>query len=659
MDKAPDKYKVICVYAVLALSTIAVYWQVWHHEFINFDDNLYVYNNSHVKAGLKGEGLLWAFTKAHAYNWHPLTWISHMLDCQFYGLLPGAHHFTNVLFHTANALLLLLLLDRMTGGSFWSSAFVAALFALHPLHVESVAWLSERKDVLSTFFWILTTLAYVRYVEHTSPARYLTMLVLFAFGLMAKQMLVTLPFVLLLLDYWPLRRFTLGKHSSAGSQPRAAPVPIRLCILEKLPLLVLSAVAGVIVFRIQQGTLVMKSITEYSLPCRAGNALVAYAVYIGQMLWPRHLAILYPHPGNNLPLWQVAASALFLVAITAGVIWKIRQRPYLGVGWLWYLGTLLPVIGLVQVGLQARADRYTYIPLTGLFIIIAWAAPDLLARLPHRRVVLSLSATIILSVLGIVTWRQVGHWHDSITLYRHATVAVPNNSWAYLRLGQTLFAQGKADEAITNFARALQIEPDFLEPRCDLARALTDQDRLDEALVHYTKALQFKPDFAPAHSGMAEVLIQQGKPEQAAFHYRQALRTQPRNPTIHNGLGTALAMQGELDQAIIHFNNALQLKPDYHQAHANLGAALAQQRKFDDALAHLNEALRINPRSSKALTNIGVLFFEQGKVEEAIASFTSALQIEPNNPQARRYLAAALKHRDESPEPKDAANQQK
>jgi tetratricopeptide (TPR) repeat protein len=657
MGTKPNTYLKLFVYLGLALATLAVYWQVSHHEFINFDDNLYVYNNSHVKAGLKGEGLLWAFTKAHAYNWHPLTWISHMLDCQLYGLRPGAHHFTNVLFHTANALLLLLLLDRMTG-SFWSSAFVAALFALHPLHVESVAWLSERKDVLSAFFWILTTLAYVRYVEHTSPARYLTMLVLFAFGLMAKQMLVTLPFVLLLLDYWPLGRVTLGKRRPTNTQPRAAPVPIRLCILEKLPLLVLSVVAGVIVFRIQQGTLVMKSITQYSLPCRAGNALVAYAAYIANMLWPRHLAILYPHPGYNLPLWQVVASASLLVAITAAVIWKIRLRPYLGVGWLWYLGTLLPVIGLVQVGLQARADRYTYIPLTGLFVIIAWAAPDFLARLPYRKVILSLHATILLSVLGILTWYQVGHWRDSTTLYRHATVAVPNNSWAYLRLGQTLRGQGKADKAIANFTRALQIHPHFLEPRCDLARALADHGRLDEALIHYTKALQFKPDFAPAHSGMAEVRIQQRKPEQAAFHYRQALRTQSRNPTIHNGLGTALAMHGQLDQAIIHFNNALQLNPDYHQAHANLGAALAQQHKFNDALAHFNEALRINPRSSKALMNIGVLFFEQGKLEEAVASFTRALQIEPNNPQARRYLAAALKHRNESPEPKDATKQQ-
>jgi tetratricopeptide (TPR) repeat protein len=650
MDIKPNRYLKLFVYLVLALATLVVYWQVWRHEFINFDDNLYVYNNSQVKAGLKGEGLVWAFTTPHAYNWHPVTWISHMLDCQLYRLNPGAHHFTNVLFHTANALLLLLLLARITG-NFWSSVFVAALFALHPLHVESVAWLSERKDVLSTFFWMLTTLAYVRYVEHTSVMRYLTMLVLFAFGLMAKQMLVTLPFVLLLLDYWPLKRLTFEKHSSAHSGPGVASVGIRQCILEKLPLLLLSALAAVIVFRIQQSSVVMKSITEYSLLCRAGNALVAYTVYVGKMLWPRHLAIMYPHPGYNLPLWQVAASGSLLAAITAAAIWKIRARPYLAVGWLWYLGTLVPVIGLVQVGLQANADRYTYIPLIGIFIIIAWGVPDLLARLHYRRLILSLSATIFLLVLGLLTWRQVRHWRDSATLYRHAAAVVPNNRWAYHRLAQTLLSQGKADQAIANFTRALQIKPDYLEPRCQLARVLTDHGKLGEALQHYTRALQFNSGFGPAHSGMADVLIKQRKPEQAAFHYRQALRTQPDNAGLHNSLGMALAIQGQRDEAIIRFKKALQLNPDHHQAHANLGAALAEQGKFDDALLHLNEALRINPRSSKALTNIGVLFFQQGKVEEAVASFKRALQIEPNDAQARRYLTIALRQRDKSPRP--------
>lgn len=365
MRDSIKKYRTFYICLALVLATFAVYWQVHDHDFINFDDDLYIYDNSHVKSGLTQEGLVWAFTKAHAYNWHPLTWISHMLDCELYGLDPGGHHLTNVLFHTVNSILLFLLLNRMTK-SLWLSAFVAAAFAMHPQHVESVAWLSERKDVLSTFFWMLTMWAYANYVEKPSIKRYVIMFLLFALGLMAKQMLVTLPFVLLLFDYWPLRRLKLKEQSSLNSSWVVVSVSARRCILEKLPLLILSVLAAMIVYLIQQRAGIVKSVTDYSLFYRVANAIVSYVTYIGKMFWPTNLAIFYPHLRTDLSAWQIILATLLVVSITVTAIWSRRNHPYLAVGWLWYLGTLVPVIGLVQIGLQARADRYTYIPLIGL-----------------------------------------------------------------------------------------------------------------------------------------------------------------------------------------------------------------------------------------------------------------------------------------------------
>jgi hypothetical protein len=398
MDKTPEKYWVLCIYAALALSTFVVFWQVRHNEFISFDDDSYIFNNSQVKAGLTREGLIGAFTKIHVYNWHPLVLVSLMLDWQLFGSNAGGHHVTNLVFHIANTLLLFEVLRRMTH-TLWQSAFVAALFALHPLHVESVAWASERKDVLSTLFWILTMWAYVRYAERPNIVRYLLVILTFCLGLMAKQMLVTLPFVLLLLDYWPLGRLGIKKRSFRGSAPVA--VSVRRCILEKVPLLILSAIAAVTVYLALHYTGIVKSFVKYPLFYRIENAVVAYAVYIGKMFWPCHLAIFYPHPEGDLTIWQVTGAIFLLAIITIGVILKRKQCPYLIVGWLWYLGTLVPVIGLVQIGLHAYADRYTYMTLTGLFIIIAWGIPDIVRRLKYHKTILSLSAVVLLVVLGV------------------------------------------------------------------------------------------------------------------------------------------------------------------------------------------------------------------------------------------------------------------
>jgi len=675
MNKISNKYCIFLVCLALVLTTLTAFWQVRHHEFVTFDDDLYIYDNSYVKAGLTRQGLVWAFTKAHAYNWHPLTWLSHMLDCELYGLDAGGHHFTNVLFHIANAVLLFLFLNRLTG-RLWSSAFVAAAFALHPLHVESVAWASERKDVLSTLFWILTMWAYVRYAECPSVGRYLLVVLGIGLGLMAKQMLVTLPFVFLLLDYWPLGRLRFKGQSYSNCPRSVVPVSTSRCILEKVPLLVLSAAAAAMVYLVQERTGLVKSVMRYPLIFRIGNALVTYVAYIGRMFWPGRLAIFYPHLRGDLPFWYVVGALLLLVVITVLVLWKLRQRPYLALGWLWYVGTLVPVIGLVQVGLQASADRYTYVPLIGLFIIIAWGVPEILARLHYRKTILSLSSAVLLLVLGVITQRQVGHWHDNTTLYEHAVEVVENNWWAYDALGRAFAKQDKPEDAVKHFTRAIEIRPDYLQARCNLGSALVQQDKINEAIGHFTKVLQtrrdfvgahsnlgyallqqgrlaeaaahfmealrIKPDFVVAHQGMAQVLLQQGRGEEALSHYRRALRAEPLNPDIYDGLGAALAKQGKRNEAIIYFTKTLQLQPDHPKAHLNLGAALAEQGRLDEAMVHFTEALRINPRSSKAHKNIGITFFNQGRFEEAVAHFRVVVQIEPDLPGGHKNLADTL-----------------
>ena len=445
---------VVCLFLVIGI--LAVYWQVGNHEFVNYDDKDYITENQHVQAGLTLKSIAWAFTSTYASNWHPLTWLSHMLDCEIYGLNPRGHHFTNVFFHILNSILLFLIFKRMTG-AFWKSAFVAALFAIHPLHVESVAWAAERKDVLSTFFCMLTMGAYILYVENQGIKKYLLTVLLFTLGLMAKPMLITLPFVLLLLDYWPLGRF--NKRS-----------PALQLIWEKIPLFVLTAVSSIVTFLVQQKA--MSSLEVFPITARIFNALVSYLSYIVKMIWPFHLAIFYPYPGMP-PVWQIAGACLLLVFISCIAIRTVRRYPYFAVGWLWYLGTLVPVIGLVQVGLQSMADRYTYIPLTGIFIIIAWGIPDLIAKWRYKKIGLFITTTTLISILMICTWSQVGCWRNSITLFSHAINVTENNSVAHNNLGSAFADQGKASETIKHYAEALRIDPMYADAHYNLGNAFT------------------------------------------------------------------------------------------------------------------------------------------------------------------------------------------
>ena len=493
MKRAPEKFLFLSICLGLALVTFASYWQVWNNSFIDFDDPLYVTDNRNIQSGFTIESFKWAFTTNQAYNWHPLTWFSLMLDYRLFGLNPAGYHLTNLGFHIANTLLLFYVLYLMTN-ALWSSVFVAALFALHPLHVESVAWISERKDVLSTFFWLLTMWFYVRYVKRPSFASYMPVFITLSLGLMAKQMLVTLPFVLLLMDFWPLNRFLNSKFSILNS------------IIEKIPLMCLSLIASLIVLYVQSQATLVRGMHQFPVGFRIENVLLAYVGYIGKLFYPLNLGILYPYPLTNPPVWQVATAGLLLLCISIAVFRFSHNRRWLIVGWLWYLGTLIPVIGLVQVGLQSMADRYTYIPLTGLFIIISWGVAELAQKLKCKPAVLAATAIVVLIFLSILTYRQVSFWKDSITLFEHTVSVTKNNDILHYNLGRLYLQKGVPDKAIEHWSEAVRIKPDQPTIHKNLAALLAQNGRLDEAIDHYRQALIYKPDDTQARENLQKLL---------------------------------------------------------------------------------------------------------------------------------------------------------
>lgn len=590
----------VLVWLFLIIATLTVYWQVLSHEFVNYDDPSYVSKNPHVQTGLTLEGIAWSFTSTRAGNWHPLTWLSHILDIEFYGLNPGGHHFTNVLFHIANTLLLFLIFRRMTG-DLWRSAFVAALFALHPLHVESVAWVAERKDVLSTFFWMLTMWSYVRYVERPGGIRYLVVLLFFVLGLMAKPMLVTLPFVLLLLDYWPLCRFQFGQSVNGGSKQKRA-LALRV-VWEKVPFFALAAASSVVTFLVQQSGGAVGSFAAYPLDVRIANALISYVSYIGKLIWPYNLAVLYPHP-RMVSGWMAAGACFLLISISLLVIRALKRNPWVAVGWVWFIGTLVPVIGLVQIGSQAMADRYTYVPLIGMSIIIAWGVPELVSRCAHRKAVLAAITAIFLSALMVATWCQVRYWANSITLFRRALEVTSNNYVAHSNLGIALFFRGKLDEATVHFHKALQINPSFFNAHTNLGIVLANRGKMAEAVSQFSKALQINPNSDEAHNNLGVALERRGKSAEAIKHYYEALRINPDFDEAHNNLGVALASQGKLDKAISHYSEALRINPRFAKVHNNLGIALIRKEKLEEAIAHFRKALRIKPDYANAHENL-------------------------------------------------------
>ena len=568
MPEQAKKSLVILIYFALAVSALLVFWQVRNFDFVNYDDDKYVSENPHVLNGLSSDDLSWAFTTGQASNWHPATWLSLMLDRQLFcaasltgGANPAGFHITNLILHIANILLLFMVLKKMTG-ALWQSAFVAALFALHPMHVESVAWIAERKDVLSTFFWLLAMLAYVQYVKKPGAARYLLVLLIFALGLMAKPMLVTLPFVLLLLDYWPLER-KISRH----------------LLVEKIPFFALSVISSVITFLVQQNT-AMADIDAFSLNGRIANVFLSYAQYIGKMFWPQNLAVFYPFSTASFPFWQAASCALLLLGISFFVICLGRNQRYLPVGWFWFVVTLIPVIGIVQVGLQAYADRYTYIPYIGLFIMLAWSLPQLLSKLIYRKIVLGSSMVILLTTFGICAHRQTGYWKNSVTLFSHTIKVTQNNYVAYNNLGNDYARLGRFTEATGAYKQAIKSKPDYIEAYFGL-------EFIYDQLGNYKEAVEVCKQAVRLSSAHADV----------------ETKINPNFARAYLNLGVAYDGLGRFTEAIDAYKQAVKIKPDLAEAYYNLGLAYLAIGDKNSALTELNILKSLNPQFADKLLN--------------------------------------------------------
>ncbi len=703
----------VAVCLLLALLTFALYWPLLGHGFCTVDDNQYLTENPHVASGLTWSGVAWAFCSGYAGNWHPLTWISHMLDCQLYGLRPAGHHLTNLLFHVANSVLLLLLLRRMTG-ALWRSAIVAALFAWHPLHVESVAWAAERKDVLSTFFGLLTLHVYVSYVRAPSGRNYLLTLLLFALGLMSKPMLVTLPCVLLLLDFWPLGRIGpsecppgLGVQQPSaafGSMPplekrqRAAAVQdaVARCdslsvdglnsgflpwnafprlVCEKIPFFLLTLASSYVTYLVQKAGGAVSSLEQIPLLLRLGNAGLSYGRYLLKTIWPAHLAAIYPFPAQ-LPGWWVIGTTLLLAGLTMWFVRLARRQPCLIVGWLWYLGTLVPTIGLVQVGSQAMADRYMYIPSIGLFILGVWCLSDLVDAWPYKTTALAALAVFALGACGVAASRQLSYWRDDVTLFRHSMDVTGANYIAFECLGRGYEVMGREDAALACYAESVSLNPGFADAQYNLGTLLLRQGKLNEAVSHFEAALATRPRDSRAHNNLADAFFRLGDLSAATNQYAIAITLTPEDPEVHYNLGTVLLAQTNLPAALAEFTEAVRLKPNNTQARdglakilaeqgdpagaksqyttavasapndpearLNLGTFLLAQSDVDGAIAQLSEAVRLKPGYWQARGNLGVAFLVQGRVGEAIAQFAEAIRLHPDYADAHFNLGLAL-----------------
>jgi len=592
----------ICV-ALIAISW-AVFGQTLGHGFVNYDDPLYVSENRQIQLGLSWQNIGWAFGHVHSHNWHPLTTMSHMLDCQMFGLNPGWHHFINVLLHSASAVLLFLLLEQTTL-AVWRSAFVAAVFAVHPLRVESVAWISERKDVLSGFFFFLTLLAYVHYARKPNLFRYAVTLILFVFGLLSKPMLVTLPAVLLLLDYWPLGRWPGSKtyHGAAerqllsGNEQARTVSPsqhlnasgsgtVTRLVLEKIPLFLLSIGSAIATLIAQRGGILQMAHLPFTW--RIANAASVYLIYMVQMFWPVKLAVIYPHPGR-LPLWETAVAIVALIGFTAFLFGMRKQHRYLITGWLWYLIMLVPVLGLIQVGSQAHADRYTYLPQIGLYIGLVWAVSDLLAPWRHRREFCAVAAPLIIALLAWRAWIQTGYWRDSERLWNRTLAVTGQNDFAHFAFGEYLLNAGRLDAAIAQFKIVLASHPNEPDANFQMGYALMEKGDSDAAIGHFEQTLKIKSEDPDTETNLGNLLLQSGRTADAVEHYRVVVRRSPRSALGHYNLAVGLHRDRRFPEAILHYKAALEIDPKYPDADYFLGQALLENGQPDEARIHLEK----------------------------------------------------------------------
>jgi len=642
----PGKVVLLCL--LLFGLVVWVFLPSLRGDFIDFDDGVFINRNSHIN--LTWANFAWAFCNPMAANWHPLTSWSFLLDHQLYGLKPWGYHLTNVLLHAFNTVLVFLVLRRMTGAT-WRSLMVAGLFGLHPLRVESVAWISERKDVLSVAFWMLTLWAYTRFAQRRSsverrassaescrlaldPRRwsldYGLALLFFALSLMSKPMVVTLPCVLLLLDYWPLERWKRERLWGL--------------LLEKAPFFLLSAIVSVVTYVTQKNADMMSNVLSglsLSFGARLENALVSYGRYLGKLFWPVDLGALYPHPGC-WPTQKILLAGLLVLGLSVLVFVLRRRQPYLPTGWLWYLGTLIPVIGLVQAGSQSMADRYSYIPSLGILMVLVWGAYQMTERWHLRGIILGTTGGVLVLACIVLTRHQIGYWKDDVSVWRRAVAVTENNYDAHNRLGRAWFSQGRVDEAIREFQEVIRLNPGFAEAYYSLGHSFDTKGRVDEAMACFKKALEIRPDYIVAHDSLDSLLLQKGQVDQVIIRCQKALELEPDNETAHINLGSALFQKGRVDEAIVHYQKALQIKPDYVEAHINLGTALCQKGRVDEAIVHYQKALQIKPDYAEAYFALGNALNSQGRFDEAIASYQKALEIRPDYVAAHNGLSRIL-----------------
>lgn len=653
---------------ILAATTVVCFWQLTGCDFVNFDDHDYLYANKIVQRGLTFDNIIWAFTTFEQSNWHPVTWISLMLDCQLWGLNPALHHSVNLLLHVLNTLLLFFILLRSTSCT-WQSFIVALLFAIHPLHVESVAWIAERKDVLSTFWGFMALAAYVLYTEKPARRKLMASVFFFAIGLMSKPMLVSLPLIFLLFDYWPLKRIEPGKVNLTSLYS-----PF---VKEKIPFFALSAASCVITLIAQHQANTLLKLAETPIDLRVANAFVSYVSYLFRTLWPFDLAVLYPYP-DHIPLLYSVSAFAFIIVISVVSVRKASRYPYLFVGWSWYLLTLVPVIGFVRVGYQSMADRYTYIPLIGIFMLFSWSITDLLKNRPHRYAMPAI-ACILAVMLCPLTWMQTGYWKNSISLYEHALAVTDKNYVVLYNLGVARFHNGDVSKALDLFYRSVEINRYYPDPLVFIGHILSKQEKYREAIPYFQSALALKPNFENAQTRLGICYLKINQPDEAESRFREALKSNPyerhanlylANLLISKGqaeearscwerilvkepyskeanlnLGNAAVANGNAESAISYFRNATRAEGDSPEARYNLGIMYAQKGDLNEAALQLGKAIKLNSDYPKAHNNLGNVLLLQGKTDEAIFHFREALRINPLYTLAKQNLDDALAYR--------------